>query len=83
MDLNKQFENAIESLKKLDSVSNDNKLSLYGYYKQATVGTINISKPSFWNRVAVAKWNAWNNCKDMTSEDAKKNYIELVKLLLE
>ena len=82
MELNKQFENAIESLKKLDSISDDNKLSLYGYYKQATIGTINISKPSFWNRVAVAKWNAWNKYKNMSNEDAKKKYIELAKLLI-
>jgi diazepam-binding inhibitor (GABA receptor modulating acyl-CoA-binding protein) len=34
------------------------KLQLYGLYKQATVGQCNTSKPAFWDRAGVAKWQA-------------------------
>ena len=80
--IEEEFQKAIEKIKKIDKLSDDNKLKLYGYYKQATIGIINISKPSFWNMTAVAKWNAWNYCKDMSKENAKQNYINFVNLLL-
>ena len=83
MDLDKEFQEAADSVNTLRETSDDEKLTLYGYYKQATVGPINKEKPYFWDRVGLAKWNAWNNCKDLTKEDAKKNYIKFVKLLRE
>ena len=83
MDLNKQFEEAAGSVNTLRELSNDEKLTLYGYYKQATIGDVNTVMPYFWDRVNLAKWNAWEKCKDMTKEDAKKNYIEFVKILKE
>ena len=82
MDLDTNFNNAINKIKTVKTLSNDNMLKLYGYYKQATFGDINISKPSFWDRKGVAKWNAWDYCKDMTKEDAKKNYVNFVNLLI-
>ena len=83
MDLNKQFQEAANSVNTLRETSDDEKLTLYGYYKQATIGNINKEKPYFWDRVGLAKWTAWEKCKDMTKEDAKKNYIDFVKILKE
>lgn len=37
-------------------LSQDDKLALYGYYKQATEGPCTTFRPSFFDRVARAKW---------------------------
>jgi acyl-CoA-binding protein len=56
-------------------------LELYGFYKQATVGSCNISKPGIFNMQGRAKWSAWNDLKEMTQEEAKAKYIARVKAL--
>ena len=57
----------------------DTLLSLYGYFKQATVGDINTEKPSFFNFKETAKWSAWEKLKGMQKIQAQGNYIKLVK----
>jgi acyl-CoA-binding protein len=37
-------------------LSQDDKLALYGFYKQATEGPCTTFRPSFFDRVARAKW---------------------------
>lgn len=37
-------------------VSDEIKLQLYGFYKQATVGNCNTDKPAIWEMVAKSKW---------------------------
>ncbi|GJX50990.1 strictosidine synthase-like 12-like protein [Tanacetum coccineum] len=39
--------------------SNDNKLALYGLYKQATVGPVNTDRPGMFSMAERAKWDAW------------------------
>ena len=43
--------------------TNDDKLALYGWFKQATVGDINIAQPWAVQVEARAKWEAWNKVK--------------------
>ena len=62
-------------------VSNKDKLSLYGFYKQATSGKCNISKPLGIDMVQNAKWEQWNSLGEMTKEEAMENYIQIVKKL--
>lgn len=50
-------------------------LSFYGLYKQGTVGPCNTSKPGIFSIQARAKWNAWNDLKDMSKQDAMASYI--------
>ena len=77
------FEEAAERVKNLSQKPNDDEmLQLYGLYKQATVGNINVERPSFWNLVAKAKWDAWNDHQGTDSESAKENYVTLVKSLI-
>jgi diazepam-binding inhibitor (GABA receptor modulator, acyl-CoA-binding protein) len=57
----------------------DTLLSLYGYFKQATVGDVNTEKPSFFNFKETAKWSAWEKVKGMQKIQAQGNYIKLVK----
>jgi diazepam-binding inhibitor (GABA receptor modulating acyl-CoA-binding protein) len=80
--MTEKFEKAIELVKKLKQVNDEDKLILYSYYKQAKFGDINIEKPSILNRVEMEKWKGWNNVKGMSKEDAMKNYVKKVKELL-
>ena len=59
--------------------SYDVMLKFYGYYKQATQGKCNDPKPSFWDVVGKAKWEAWNKCGNMSERDAMTLYIEELK----
>ena len=68
--------------KKFNSLDDTNKLLLYAYYKQATIGNINIEKPSFLNFKDTAKWNAWNEQKNINKNNAMLNYINLVNTLM-
>lgn len=62
---------------------NTSLLELYSYYKQATVGDINVEKPSFFNFKETAKWDSWANLKGMSKIQAQVNYIKIVKNLQE
>ena len=50
---------------------------------QANDGKCNISKPSEFNFVAKAKYDAWNSLGDMSQDDAKEAYIEYVNELVD
>lgn len=76
------FDVAAEEAKTLpDSINNDDKLALYGLFKQATIGDVNTSRPGIFDPKGRAKWDAWEKNKGMSSEDAMKKYIELVEQL--
>ena len=77
-----KFNKAIELVKTVETVSNENKLYLYAHYKQANNGNNNMSKPSIINIVETAKWKAWNEISGMEKEEAMKLYINKVKELL-
>ena len=57
-------------------------LKFYGYYKQATQGRCNQPKPSFWDVVGKAKWDAWNKCGDMSQRYAMTLYIAELKQVI-
>merc|ERR1719221_1273012 len=58
--------------------STEQKLNFYKYYKQATVGNVQGSQPYRVQFEARSKWDAWNSVKDMSKDDAKKEYIALM-----
>uniref|UniRef100_A0A672TTA2 Acyl-CoA binding domain containing 7 n=1 Tax=Strigops habroptila TaxID=2489341 RepID=A0A672TTA2_STRHB len=61
------FNTAAEDVKKLKTRPTDEELKeLYGLYKQATVGDINIECPGTLDLKAKAKWEAWNLKKGVT-----------------
>uniref|UniRef100_A0A1I7XWS5 ACB domain-containing protein n=1 Tax=Steinernema glaseri TaxID=37863 RepID=A0A1I7XWS5_9BILA len=60
-------------------VTNDEKLTYYGLYKQATEGPCTKPKPGFWNVIEGYKWDAWNKLGDKDSEESKQEYIDLVR----
>ncbi len=82
-----QFEQAVQftsgkSGKKLTrhaDVSNERKLTLYKYFKQAKSGDVTGSQPWAIQVEARAKWDAWNSVKGTSTEDAMKAYVEEVE----
>ena len=81
-DLNADFEAAVANSKKLSQrPDNATLLKIYGLYKQATIGDNSEKKPGFGDMVGRAKWDAWNGLKGTSSEDAKQQYVDLIKSL--
>ncbi|CCJ31037.1 unnamed protein product [Pneumocystis jirovecii] len=77
MELINEFKKAAESVKNLSSKPSDTELlKLYALYKQATEGDNNKKKPSIFNPKEKYKWDAWNEEKGKSNEDAMKEYID-------
>jgi acyl-CoA dehydrogenase family protein 11 len=74
----KQFEAAQAEVTLLDPAP-EHLLQLYAWYKQATTGDCNTEKPA--DARSLAKWEAWNDKKGITKQDAQKGYIKLVASL--
>ncbi|XP_027361967.1 acyl-CoA-binding protein isoform X1 [Abrus precatorius] len=84
MGLKEDFDQYAEKAKTLpESTTNENKLILYGLYKQATVGPVNTSRPGMFNMRDRAKWDAWKAVEVKSQEEAMNDYITKVKQLLE
>ena len=82
MGLEDVFKEAADKVKEVSSVSNDDMLFLYGHFKQATVGDCNIERPGgLFNQKEKMKWDAWNERKGMSKDDAMKAYIAKVDAL--
>jgi len=79
--LTEKFKKYSEKVKKIENITNEDKLFLYSNYKQALNGDNTNEKPSIFNRVDMEKWKAWNSVKGKSSEDAMKDYIRKVKEL--
>jgi len=77
-----KFNRAFDKLSKLEeSVAPDVMLKLYAYYKQALAGD-NFSYDGKVDVRDAFKFNAWTQLNGMTQEEAKKQYIKLVKSIL-
>jgi diazepam-binding inhibitor (GABA receptor modulator, acyl-CoA-binding protein) len=82
MSLDADFQAAVDNSKKLsERPDNATLLKIYGLYKQATAGDNAEKKPGFGDMVGRAKWDAWNSLKGTSSEDAKQQYVDLIKSL--
>lgn len=82
-DLVQLFYTCTEKIKTLNSITNENKLYLYKYYKQVTIGNINIKEPEGWfNYTAKEKYKAWKSVEDTTKNIALKKYIKKSQELL-
>mmetsp|Transcript_1844 Transcript_1844/g.3044 ORF Transcript_1844/g.3044 Transcript_1844/m.3044 type:complete len:101 (+) Transcript_1844:33-335(+) len=80
-DLEARFKKAawlIANGPKQDGVTNEEKLKVYGLYKQATQGDNTTSQPWAVQLEARAKWDAWNANKGKSKEEAMQEYIDLL-----
>ncbi|KAG8340097.1 hypothetical protein TRVL_09076 [Trypanosoma vivax] len=62
----------------VSAADSEQKLRIYGLYKQATAGNISVAKPYFVDVVGRAKWEAWNALKGMDAETARRGYVRAV-----
>ncbi len=80
----KEFLIAAETVKQLCKSPETEELQmLYGLYKQATIGDVNVEKPGFLNFKESKKWEAWNACKGIGQFDAEVKYILYVNDLIQ
>jgi acyl-CoA-binding protein len=58
--------------------TNEELLQLYALYKQATEGDVTEARPTGFDFKAIAKFDAWEELKGKSKEQAMHEYIELV-----
>jgi diazepam-binding inhibitor (GABA receptor modulating acyl-CoA-binding protein) len=76
------FTTACETAKTLvPKLSDDDKLTLYSLFKQATVGDCTTPEPGFLDLVGKAKWTAWKERRGLPKSVARKVYVEVVNQL--
>ena len=74
------FNAAAQDVKNLASdPGNDTKLRLYALYKQATEGDVVGKRPGFTNPVGRAKHDAWGALQGTSADDARADYVALVR----
>jgi acyl-CoA-binding protein len=82
MELKEMFEKAAAESKNLSQrPDNTTLLKLYSLYKQATEGDNNSEPPAAFDFVNKAKYNAWEELKGKSQDDAMKEYVDLVNKL--
>ena len=80
----KAFEEAVIRSKTLkERPTNDVLLKLYALYKQVTEGDVTGERPGGFDFKGAAKYDAWENQKGKSEEDAGNEYINLVNSLIE
>ena len=78
--LNEQFEQAVADSKNLpERPDNATLLKLYALYKQGSTGDADGKRPGFTDMVGRAKWDAWNELKGQSQEEAQQAYIDLIE----
>jgi diazepam-binding inhibitor (GABA receptor modulating acyl-CoA-binding protein) len=83
-DLDARFEQAQQDVQGLTSrPSNDDLLTLYALYKQATAGEASgAKKPGRFDLVGKAKYEAWTKLAGTSAQDAKQQYVTTADRLL-
>ena len=80
--LDAQFQQAVIDSKALpERPDNMTLLKIYALYKQSTDGDVQDKRPGFADMVGRAKWDAWNELKGQTAEQAKQAYVDLIESL--
>jgi diazepam-binding inhibitor (GABA receptor modulating acyl-CoA-binding protein) len=78
-----EFSAAQARVKQLSKTpASDELLELYAYFKQATVGDAQGSRPGMLDFKGRAKFDAWSARQGMSSDSAKSAYVALVQKLV-
>jgi diazepam-binding inhibitor (GABA receptor modulator, acyl-CoA-binding protein) len=84
VDLKTQFETAAQEVQKLPKRPDDKTLlTLYAFYKQATLGDAAGARPGGFDVVGRSKYDAWAKLKGTSQEMAMQAYVEVVRRLRE
>lgn len=83
-DLDTRFKEAVEIASEMTQASlpQDVQLRLYAYYKQATIGTLDLKQTSNYHLRDAFKTNAWMQISHITADEAKEYYIEIINSIL-
>jgi diazepam-binding inhibitor (GABA receptor modulator, acyl-CoA-binding protein) len=82
MDLQQTFDSAVARSREFSRrPSNEELLSLYALYKQATEGDVTGDRPGGFDFKAIAKFDAWEEVKGKSKEQAMTEYVALVDQL--
>ncbi|RTL41234.1 MAG: acyl-CoA-binding protein [Burkholderiales bacterium] len=82
MSLKEKFEAAVADSKNLpERPDNMTLLKIYALYKQGSSGDVDGKRPGFTDMVGRAKWDAWNELKGTSTDDAMQQYIDLIESL--
>ena len=80
--LRERFETAQQDVNRLhERPDNDTLLKLYALYKQATQGDVGGERPSSFDFVSCAKFDARSAVKSISAKDAMQQYVALVDSL--
>ena len=78
--LDQQFQQAVADSKNLpERPDNATMLQIYSLYKQASQGDVDGKRPVFTDMVGRAKWDAWNELKGKSQDEAKQAYVDLIE----
>jgi len=81
-EINSRFERAAAAAKSLpEKPDNNTLLKLYALFKQGSAGDVAGEKPGFFDFVAAAKYEAWEKLKGLSADEARNQYIDLVRKL--
>ena len=81
-DLKAAFEQAVAASKQLpEKPDNATLLQIYALYKQASSGDVDGKRPGFSDMVGRAKWDAWNEQKGKSNDEAMQEYVDLIESL--
>ena len=75
------FKKATEDVFKATKVSNEDKLILYGLYKQSVFGNCTTKKPML-NFKEKMKWESWMGYEGIHQHVSKRMYIDKVRDIL-
>ena len=82
MNIEKDYQDSIRFINNLDCnfyfIDFDEKLKLYGLYKQSLFGDNIAPKPYFFYMKSLNKWNAWKKEFGKSKVQAKLDYINCV-----
>ena len=82
MNLKETFDTAVVTSKTLpEKPSNEILLKMYSLFKQATEGDVTGERPGGFDFKAIAKYNAWEEQKGKSSDEAMQEYIQLINSL--
>lgn len=80
--LKQQFEQAVTDSKSLsERPDNATLLQLYALYKQGSEGDVQGKRPGFTDMIGRAKWDAWNELKGTSQDEAMTRYVALIEEL--
>ena len=76
------FERAATAIKaRAERPADQTRLRLYALDKQGSSGDVQGAKPGFFDFVGAAKYEAWEQLKGTSQDEARAQYVDLVRKL--